>query len=112
MSETAQFRGEVYVHTNIVNGKSYVGQTTQGVAARWEGHVKERRNRAFSRAIRKYGVDSFEHRVLVVARSQEQLDNLEKVWIILLQTKVPLGYNLTCGGEAGTRGYHHTPGAL
>jgi hypothetical protein len=109
---TAPIFGEIYVHMNVSNGKSYVGQTTVGMAKRWAGHIKERRNRVFSHAIRKYGVEFFAHQVLSVASSQEQLDNLEKLWIILLQTKTPNGYNLTNGGEAGTLGYRHTPESL
>ena len=34
----AQF-GEVYVHTNTHNDKSYVGQTTLGVDRRWKEHL-------------------------------------------------------------------------
>ena len=109
---TAPIFGEVYVHTCTTNEKSYVGQTTRGMDARWREHIKERRNRAFSSAIRKYGADVFEHRILSVAYSQAELDNLERIWIILLQTKTPNGYNLTAGGEAGTLGYRHTPAAL
>jgi group I intron endonuclease len=106
------FTGEIYLHWNPITDKGYVGQTSGTMLERWRGHIKERRNRAFSNAIRKYGPDAFEHQVLSVADSQSQLDNLERIWIILLQTKAPNGYNLTAGGEAGTLGYKHTPEAL
>jgi group I intron endonuclease len=99
--------GEIYVHTCMANEKSYVGQTTASMAKRWRLHVRcaqSPRTPAYcgliARAIRKYGADAFEHQVLSVARSQAELDNLEKIWIILLQTKAPNGYNLADGGYA------------
>jgi len=107
----AQF-GEIYVHTNTHNGKSYVGQTTLGVDRRWKEHIhgahqpKSPNHRGlFAKAIRKYGRDAFEQQVLSAASSQEALSNLEKVWIILLQTKAPSGYNLTDGGDNGALGH-------
>jgi group I intron endonuclease len=109
---TSPFFGEIYVHTNLLNGKSYVGQTSRSMSERWAEHIKERRNRAFSNALRKYGTSNFLSQVVSTASLQAELDSLERVWVILLQTKTPNGYNLTCGGEAGTLGYRHTPEAL
>jgi group I intron endonuclease len=107
--------GEVYVSTCLRNDKSYVGQTTQGVSKRWALHQRCARSprtpaykTVFSKAIRKYGADVFEHQILSVAGSQAELDNLEKIWIILLQTKVPNGYNLADGGNAAA-GHIVTP---
>ena len=91
-----------------------MGQTTAGVHPRWLDHLKSAHrvkspiyNTAFSRAIRKHGSDVFESQVLSVAQTKQELDNLEKVWIILLQTHAPNGYNLSAGGE-GNPGLHHT----
>ena len=101
----APFRGEVYVHFCEISGKSYVGQTVSGMIPRWKDHVKGSRhpkyvsyNFPFSRAIRKYGKDAFEHQVVAVAASKEELDNLEKCWIIFLNSREN-GYNVTAGGE-------------
>ena len=99
--------GEVYFHFCPTSQKGYVGQTTAGMEKRWKLHQRCARSvktpaheGLIARAIRKYGADSFEHQVLSVARSQAQLDNLEKVWIILLGAKAPGGYNLADGGYA------------
>jgi group I intron endonuclease len=115
MTTVAPFRGEVYIHTCVANEKSYVGQTTQGMEKRWDLHLRcanSPRTPAYStligRAIRKYGADAFEHRVLAIACSQEQLDNLERIWITLLQTKLPNGYNMSDGGYAAA-GHIVTP---
>jgi group I intron endonuclease len=114
MLDARPFSGEIYVHTNVLNGKSYVGQTTAGVSKRWQEHVRHSRlpKRAdfrfpFARAIRKYGPEVFESQVLSVAHTKAELDNLEKVWIILLQTRGEKGYNLGAGGE-GNPGLKHT----
>lgn len=96
------------MHTCTANEKSYVGQTTQGVGKRWKEHVRHSRltkcadfRYPFARAIRKHGPEAFESRVLSVAQTKEELDNLERIWIILLQTRKLNGYNLTAGGEGG-----------
>lgn len=92
-----------------------MGQTTKGMSSRWDLHIhcahspKTQAYRGLiAKAIRKYGPEEFEHQVLSIARSQAELDNLEKVWIILLQTKAPKGYNLADGGYAAA-GHVVTP---
>jgi hypothetical protein len=63
----------------------------------------ESKSRYLQAAIRKYGWDGFDHQVLSTATTQAELDNLEKVWIILFQaTNRKFGYNLMNGGAAGT----------
>jgi hypothetical protein len=63
MATTPVF-GEIYVHTNVLNGKSYVGQTTVGMAKRWALHLRCAQSvrtpaykTVFSKAIRKYGAE-------------------------------------------------------
>lgn len=100
------YYGVVYLRWCDASQKGYVGQTTQDAERRWRLHcrcAKSTRTPAyknlFSKAIRKYGADGFSGQILAVANSPEELANLEKLWIILLQTKAPNGYNLTDGGE-------------
>jgi group I intron endonuclease len=99
--------GAVYAHTNLVNGKVYVGQTQREPWQRWrdqrnEAMRGELKCRYFQSAIRKYGWDAFDHQVLGTADMKEELDNLEKIWILLLRaTERKYGYNLTSGGEGG-----------
>jgi group I intron endonuclease len=114
MNSPAPFRGEVYLHWCPATNKGYVGQTTAGVPIRWRDQVKITRwpsNAGYlypiSNAIRKYGKDAFEHQVLAVAKTKAELDNLEKIWIVLLQTRRPTGFNLATGGE-GNPGLAHT----
>jgi group I intron endonuclease len=86
------------------SGKSYVGQTTRSLKRRWQEHCggKQRNGTRIRNAIKKYSPSSFLVQQLSTASNQEELNNLEKVWIILLQSADPQhGYNLTWGGENG-----------
>jgi group I intron endonuclease len=90
--------GTVYVHVCRINGKCYVGQTTN-VQARWKpgsyGFC-----RRFKRAIAKYGWDNFDHIILLQKDvDKEEMDYCEQVWISVLKTTDPkYGYNITAGG--------------
>jgi predicted GIY-YIG superfamily endonuclease len=70
----------VYKVTNLENGKLYIGYTSKPVLERWKGHVNEsrceRKHRAFTRAISKYGEKSFS--VEPIYQSLDQEDALEK----------------------------------
>jgi group I intron endonuclease len=94
----------VYCAYNMVNGKVYVGQTTQTLRQRWNMHKSEaRRNsqRYLCRAIRKYGEGSFEVFELGRVCTLRQLNNLEQQWVILLNACGHGGYNRTAGGDMG-----------
>jgi group I intron endonuclease len=98
----------IYLVTNLINGKMYVGQTVKEVKERWRIHLKcartGYRNRLYG-AIRKYGPEAFVAEGLTECDNQEQLNALEEMWIILLDTKNPeVGYNMTSGGD-GCSGY-------
>lgn len=92
----------IYCITNGVNGKRYVGQTTQSIERRWQQHcLLQGKCRALENAIRKYGVASFAIHELDEAQSQADLDRLERQWIERMQTISPRGYNLSGGGGGG-----------
>jgi group I intron endonuclease len=96
----------VYLVTNKVNGKRYVGQTTGLLHKRWKQHGKpsNNRNTYFVNAIQKYGREKFKVEVLRVCHSKPEMDRVEKFYILKLSTLRPGGYNLTTGGE-GTPGH-------
>jgi group I intron endonuclease len=103
-------RFHIYIHTNTVNGKRYVGQTVHTVEGRWKEHVNAaKRNkggaRLLSAAIRKYGAAAFVHELLDVVTTQEGVDIAEARWIEQRRTRTPHGYNLSSGG--GGNGHHH-----
>ncbi len=93
--------GIVYALINMINGKMYVGQTTQGIDARWRQHkLLQGKCRALEAALSKYGPDSFYIDTLCEASTQQELDSLEAHWVVALGTVSPNGYNLRDGGGA------------
>ena len=105
MSLTTTKKGCIYIHTCLTTGKSYVGQTTQTMDKRWASHCKRAitgSNTHFHRAIRKYGVDNWSHKVLLANISTDIICQLEVAFISTYNT-FECGYNATKGGE-GTVG--------
>ena len=100
--------GAIYKITNLINGKMYIGQTTKlYINNRWCEHKNNARNGERSylyNAIRKYGENNFEFKVLLSKIPIDKLDFYEQLWIKKLNTRSPNGYNLTDGG-GGTRGF-------
>ena len=98
----------IYLITNIVNGKQYVGQTTKTVPIRWKEHQgyadKNKRTMPIRRAIEKYGAASFDVKELCRVSTQGELDAMEIHWIKTLNTLSPNGYNIRLGGKGGK---HH-----
>lgn len=91
----------VYCHINKINGKRYVGQTSQQVKKRWNYGYGYKNCPYFYRAIQKYGWNNFQHIILEESLSLEQAEIKEKYYIKLFQTTdVKKGYNLTCGGNS------------
>ena len=91
----------VYVHTNKINGKKYVGQTVHGDRPhkRWDNGNGYLHCPYFYKAIQKYGWDNFEHEVVAKNLTAQEADNLEKLLIEKLNTMCPdKGYNLEPGG--------------
>lgn len=97
----------VYMHTNKLNNKVYVGITSGEPEKRWKngnGYPKKQQP-VFYRAIKKYGWDNFEHIVFIKDVSKAEAVKIEISLIALYKTncnkyKQPsYGYNMTDGGE-------------
>ena len=88
----------IYVITNIVNGKQYVGQTGD-LKMRWYRHRNAKHpTSVLHSAIRLYGLDNFVFTHLMDVSSQAYADELEQELIAAKGTLAPGGYNLTAGG--------------
>ena len=107
--------GDIYVITNRINGKQYVGQCVKfsisgsktGIRKRWQTHIRNARNRkdscrALEGAIRKYGAENFTIGSIHECEIRE-LNEREKSYIDKLGTLRPHGYNLMNGGGNGRR---------
>ena len=117
--ETDEFKpfGFIYLLTNKINGKQYVGQTTKTTADRWYEHVKEARSYKASNgtrkkthiidaAIAKYGEENFtveeiECCLLEVINARE-IYWIQKHDCCLLDGKEK-GYNISRGGRGFKR---------
>lgn len=93
----------IYLLTNTVNGKQYVGQTIRSLKDRLYHHrwdSTKKRGYILHKAIAKHGWDAFTSEVLKYCSSKEELDAEEKRYITTLNTLVPKGYNWALGGES------------
>ena len=102
--------GCVYVATNKINGKKYVGKTIKSLKVRRQRHKKDTKRGCdclFHKALRKYGLDAFGWAVEFESDNEKYLFKVEKELIIELRAKVPNGYNITDGGE-GASGWRHS----
>ena len=95
----------IYIVTNRINGKVYVGQTNGSVERRWSDHRKSAQagRTVFAKAIRKYGHEAFgiSSVKLPAGSSQMNLNEAERLYIAELGSLVPNGYNLRSGGDGG-----------
>ena len=108
---------ELYLITNLVNGKRYVGQTNSnfGYLNRFKQHIIESFSKyvkhlsALHKAIKKYGPENFSVKRLLHSIPESQIDYYETLWISKLNTHITSnrGYNMTEGGQ-GVHGYKHT----
>ena len=101
--------GCIYLITNPINGKVYVGKTVH-----YKRRMKEHKNSGknpkycFPYAIRKYGWENFTKEILIDEVPEEDLNNLEINYIAFYDScNREKGYNRTKGGE-GLSGYKYT----
>ena len=85
--------GTIYLVTNNLNGKQYVGQTTVGDR---RGH-----GQLCTAAYRKYGKENFSYEPICSnIHSRPTLNFIEKFWIKVMDSRVPNGYNIEHGGSS------------
>ncbi len=98
----------VYKATNKINGKVYIGITSD-LVRRKRQHNNSRygsKNTVFSRALSKYGWDSFQWDVIETCPSVSEANDRERFWINYYNSIAPFGYNI-CSGGGGTQGFSH-----
>lgn len=91
----------IYKITNLINGKSYIGQSIH-IKRRWNEHKKQNANSLIGKAIKKYGKKNFVFEVLeeVSKNDCELLDELEAMYIHSFNTITPNGYNIMDSSSA------------
>lgn len=87
----------VYLTTNLVNGKKYIGQHDGLLNDDYLGS-----GALLKQAISKYGKENFQREILEVCDSKEELDLAEKKWIANFNaTENREFYNIAEGGTGG-----------
>ena len=100
----------IYLITNIIDGKYYVGKTCASLKRRWNDHRslnrrtfpdgKYKSNTYLSRSMRKYGNENFIIEEIGRAPTLKTANDLERLWISCLRSFDPtVGYNSTFGGD-------------
>ena len=119
IKDTLQPYGYIYLITNTLNGKVYVGKTAlpSTIEIRWRKHlilgrmIRRRREKNpnkkirachFLNALAKYDEKAWKVQKLDTATNKGELNEKEKYWIEKLNSIDPkIGYNSRTGGEGG-----------
>lgn len=92
----------VYQHI-FPNNKVYIGMTSQELKMRWKNGNAYRRQIYLFRAIKKYGWNNIEHKILLTNLSKEEAES-EEIRLIskYKSNKKQYGYNIENGGSCAT----------
>ena len=111
MENVEQKKWCVYIHTNKINNKAYIGITSKKPEYRWKkdgsGYAN---NPAMKNAIEMYGWNNFEHIVFMDNLLEKDAKHIEMLLIAIFKTNCSryynptYGYNLTDGGD-GVHGF-------
>jgi group I intron endonuclease len=89
----------IYLVTNRLDGKQYIGQTIQSLKKRWAVHYAPKSECPYlHNAIQKYGKENFSVEEIATYSNLEDLNNAEEYYIQWYNTLAPNGYNISLGG--------------
>lgn len=90
----------VYVHTNLINNKKYIGITKSKPEYRWNNGKGYRHNDYFTKAIEKYGWNNFSHEIIYTDLTEREACLKEQELIKYYKSNEhDFGYNLESGGK-------------
>jgi group I intron endonuclease len=92
--------GYIYLITNNINGKLYVGKHKYDKPELDKYYIAS--GILITEAIKKYGLNNFSREIIDLADSDVELNQKEIYWIKKKNSKIPNGYNLTEGGDGIT----------
>lgn len=71
--------GFIYITTNLVNGKKYIGQKKIDNKYKWKSYLGSGLH--FKKALEKYGKHNFEREIIAYAKDLKELNELEEYYI-------------------------------
>lgn len=90
--------GFIYITTNWINGKRYIGQKIFDNHGQWPSYLGS--GVAIKNAIKKYGRKNFSKNIIYIAYSKEELNEKEKEYIQFFNAYDSFDfYNIAIGGE-------------
>ena len=95
---------DIYICTNLRDGKVYVGACQKFSERRWY-HESKWGKTLLAQAIREQGAANFRWEVIDSATNQDELWKKEDEWIQKLNSIHPNGYNLQTGGKRGFKAH-------
>lgn len=94
--------GYIYLVTNRLTGKQYVGQTLhEDIETRWNQHrrvCEKSLGRYIASAYKKYGIENFKFMIVCIC-FDNACNDLEEYYIKKFNSLAPNGYNLKEGGR-------------
>lgn len=98
--------GFIYITTNLVNGRLYVGQ--KKIRSGWETYLGS--GDALKKAIQKYGRENFERKIIDIAFSVNELNYLENLYTRMFNAvDSRKWYNICYGGINGAANHQKKP---
>ena len=92
--------GFVYITTNHVNGKQYIGQRKYDKQGKWKEYLGS--GIILSRAIEKYGIENFSKEIIAECKTKKILNDREIYWINYYNAvESDNFYNIASGGDGG-----------
>lgn len=92
--------GFIYITTNHVNGKKYIGQKNYDKHNKWKDYLGSGIH--LKRAISKYGKENFSKEIIEECETKDKLNEQEKYWISYYNAvESDNFYNIAPGGDGG-----------
>lgn len=95
-----EYYGFIYLTTNKINGKRYIGQRYYDEKEKWKEYLGS--GNLLRDAIKKYGRNNFTVEILENCKTKEALNKREKYWIKKYNAIIDRSfYNIATGGTGG-----------
>ena len=92
--------GFIYITTNHINGKKYIGQKQYDKNNKWKTYLGS--GIYLKRAIDKYGAENFSKEIIENCETKTSLDERERYWIEYYNAvESDKFYNIASGGDGG-----------